>query len=83
MSKGYVSFTHPKRISFIYTVIEIAHDRILFAESSVHQIYFEWASISNFRGLRNRSALAVNCCVIIHCLEVSCKEGQTTSAQRE
>ena len=24
--------------------------------------------------LRNRSALAVNCCVIIHCLEVSCKE---------
>ena len=24
--------------------------------------------------LRNRSALAVNCCVIIHCLEVSCKD---------
>ena len=33
--------------------------------------------------LRNRSALAVNCCVIIHCLEVSCKECQITSAQRE
>ena len=33
--------------------------------------------------LRNRSALAVNCCVIIHCLEVSCKEDQITSAQRE
>ena len=32
--------------------------------------------------LRNRSALAVNC-VIIHCLEVSCKEDQITSAQRE
>ena len=32
--------------------------------------------------LRNRSALAVNCCVIIHCLEVSCKEDQSTSAQR-
>ena len=32
--------------------------------------------------LRNRSALAVNCCVIIHCLEVSCKEDQITSAQR-
>ena len=26
--------------------------------------------------LRNRSAPAVNCCVIIHCLEVSCKEDQ-------
>ena len=33
--------------------------------------------------LRNISALAVNCCVIIHCLEVGCKEGQITSAQRE
>ena len=33
--------------------------------------------------LRNRSALAVNCLVIIHCLEVSCKEDQITSAQRE
>ena len=28
---------------------------------------------------RNRSALAVNCCVIIHCLEVGCKEDQITS----
>ena len=33
--------------------------------------------------LRNRSALAVNCCIIIHCLEVSCKEDQITSAQRK
>ena len=32
--------------------------------------------------LRNRSSLAVNCCMIIHCLEVSCKEDQITSAQR-
>ena len=32
--------------------------------------------------LRNRSALAVNCCVIIHCLEVSCKEDQITRAAR-
>ena len=32
--------------------------------------------------LRNRSALAVNCCIIIiHCLEVSCNEDQITSAQ--
>ena len=30
--------------------------------------------------LRNRSAPAVNCWVIIHCLEVSCKEDQITSA---
>ena len=28
--------------------------------------------------LRNRSALAVICSVIIHCLEVSCKEDQIT-----
>ena len=33
--------------------------------------------------LRNRSARAVNCCIIIHCLEVSCKEDQIMSAQRE
>ena len=33
--------------------------------------------------LRNRSAPTVNYWVIIHCLEVSCKEDQITSAQRE
>ena len=33
--------------------------------------------------LRNRSAPAVNCRVIIHCLEVSCKDDQIASAQRE
>ena len=33
--------------------------------------------------LRNKSAPAVNCWVIIHCLEVSCKEDQITSAQWE
>ena len=33
--------------------------------------------------LRNRSAPAVNCWVINHCLEVNCKEDQITSAQRE
>ena len=31
--------------------------------------------------LRNRSALAVNCSVIMHCLEVSCQEDQITSTQ--
>ena len=29
--------------------------------------------------LRNRSALAVNCCIIIHGFDVSCKEDQITS----
>ena len=33
--------------------------------------------------LRNISALAVNCCIITHCLEVSCKEDQITRAQHE
>ena len=33
--------------------------------------------------LRKRYALAVNCWVIIHCLEVSCKVDQITNMQRE
>ena len=63
----------------------------------MHRWKFKISKILNFRNLnfktcrmstkmdnlRNRSALAVNCCVIIHCLEVSCKEDQITSAQRE
>ena len=32
--------------------------------------------------LRKRSAPAVNCCLIIHCLEVSCEEDQITSVAR-
>ena len=32
--------------------------------------------------LRNRSALAVNCCVIIHFLKVSCKDQITSRGQR-
>ena len=36
-----------------------------------------------FFNLRNRSALAVNCWVIIYCLEVSCKGDQITSAKRK
>ena len=38
---------------------------------------------NNKFGLRNRSALAVNCWVIMHCLEVSCKGDQITSAKCE
>ena len=48
--------------------------------NDVTRILWRNSSISE---LRNRSALAVNCCVIIHSLEVSCKEDQITSAQRE
>ena len=39
--------------------------------------------VNSERYLRNRSALAVNCCIIIYCFEVSCKEDQNTSAQLE
>ena len=47
------------------------------------KIYEEYKIQSGVRCLRNRSALAVNCCVLIHCLEVSCKEDQITRVQRE
>ena len=43
----------------------------------------KWKRFVKINYLRNRSAPAVNCWVIIHCLEVSCKEDQFTSAQRE
>ena len=33
--------------------------------------------------LRNRASLKVNCRLIIHCLEVICKEDKITSAQSE
>ena len=53
---------------------------------TIHFILY-WTKVKtlhfNILYLRNRSAPAVNCCVIIHCLEVSCKEDQITSAQRE
>ena len=49
---------------------------------------FYYGSVRKYRAsfvdyLRNRSALAVNCWVIIHCLEVSCKVDQITSAKRK
>ena len=46
-------------------------------------LYFVRKHWTKSNYLRNRSAPAVNCWVIIHCLEVSCKEDQITSAQRE
>ena len=43
-----------------------------------------WLLIACSTGyLRNRSALAVSCWVILHCLEVSWKGDQITSAKRE
>ena len=48
-----------------------------------------WKSVCKHRGektpekkRRYRSALAVNCSILIHCLEVSCKD-QITSVQRD
>ena len=46
-------------------------------------VCYRWLYRRGVLELRNRSAPAVNCWVIIHCLEVSCKEDQITSAQRE
>ena len=48
------------------------HKQIIFLKSFNSTLYF-----------RNRSALAVNCRVIIHCLEVSCKGDQITSAKHQ
>ena len=53
---------------------------------SPHHVVRNWpqfaiVALNGLLYLRNRSALAVNCCVIIHCLEVSCKEGQITSTR--
>ena len=48
-------------------------DHNLLASISLTQLFV-------FFILRNRSALAVNYCVIIHCLKVSCKDNQITSA---
>ena len=50
---------------------------VFFAPYAVHGT----SSYCECNYLRNRSAQAVNCWVIIHCLEVSCKEDQITSVQ--
>ena len=55
-----------------------------FSGSSItifHNASLDWIHVVD---LRNRSTLAVICCVIInHCLEVSCKVDEITSAERE
>ena len=47
------------------------------------QHYEKTKRADNGAYLRNRSALAVICRVIIHCFEVSCKEDKITSVQGE
>ena len=60
----------------------ISRSYIFTCQNYFWKIYFiNWHS--QLFHLRNRSAPAVNCWVLIHCLEVSCKEDQITSAQRE
>ena len=39
--------------------------------------------LTNEKQSRYRSAVGVNCCIIIHCLEVSCNEDQIMSVQCE
>ena len=46
-------------------------------------LIYHWLYRRGELELRNRSAPTVSCWVIIRCLEVSCKEDQITSAQRE
>ena len=61
----------------------IIHLFVIEQQQEYHDVYVVWTAQINIVDLRNRSALSVNCCVIIHCLEVICKEDQITSAQRE
>ena len=64
--------------SWTYTIFVYMNTRLWPAKTCLENSLLAWLCY-----LRNRSALAVNCWVIIHCLEVSCKEYQITSAQRE
>ena len=52
--------------------------KILYVKTLVYMLGHENIRV---RYLRNRSVLAVNCCIITHCLEVSCKEDQITSVR--
>ena len=59
------------------------HCNVLVEKSSYMCLICLKVHVSTTTYLRNRSALAVDCCVVIHCLEVICKEDQITSVQRE
>ena len=73
------------RGSYIFTRgVETTTDRWLCFAFSLKRFKMQWHEINRYDlYLRNRSALVVNCWVIIHCLEVSCKVDQITSAKRE
>ena len=64
-------------------VIPRANFSILSEKNKYRTDFYLHRLFSSVFDLRNKSALAVNYCVIIHCLEVSYKEDQITSAQRE
>ena len=55
--------------------------KVIICFGTKFKLAVEFTAIEKDIDLRNRSALAVNCCEIIHCLEVSCKEDQVTSPQ--
>ena len=61
---------------FAKVIVQHAHGHTLSGQS--YQSYLMYTVY-----LRNRSPLAANRWVIIHCLEVSCKKDQITSATRE
>ena len=61
----------------------ITHDYYYLCKTATLKNIKNWFSWVIIAWLRNRSAPTVNCWVIIHCLEVSCKEDQITSAQHE
>ena len=74
-----MNLTIQLRNTFLYISREM---RALHAKKSPRPSYKSTLYLSFMRHLRNRSALAVNC-ILIHRLEVSCKEDKITSAQRE
>ena len=60
------------------------NDKKKFFENYIPKCYKVKRIIISFNCFSEyRSALAVNCLVITHCLEVSCKEDQITSTQCE
>ena len=75
------------KLYYIYLMIiseiqsEIGHCSCDSAKFKAPADFSHHAILCMTLSLRNRSAPAVNCCVIIHCLEASCKD-QITGAQR-
>ena len=70
-------------MSVIFTWNRYIYGIVLFKCKTIIVICGFIIKILRIQYLRNRSALAVNCWVIIHCLEVTCKEDQIMSPKRE